>query len=63
MSHPPHQNQIDRSWSPRAYSVLSIGAAIGEALPLTHIITHLEPLEDPLSLDDRDLDRIITTDR
>ena len=37
--------------------------AIGEALPLTHIITHLELLEDPLSLDDRDLDRINTTHR
>ena len=34
----------------------AIELAIGEALPLTHIITHLEPLEDPLSLDDRDLD-------
>ena len=41
----------------------AIELAIGEALPLTHIITHLEPLEDPLSLDDRDLDRIITTRR
>ena len=40
-----------------------IELAIGEALPLTHIITHLEPLEDPLSLDDRNLDRIITTHR
>lgn len=39
----------------------AIELAIGEALPLTHIITHLEPLEDPLSLDDRDLDRIIKT--
>lgn len=31
--------------------------AIAAALPGTHVMTHLEPIEDPLSWSDRDLDR------
>ena len=34
-----------------------IELAINRALPSTHIITHLEPLEDPVSWDDQGLDR------
>ena len=34
-----------------------IELAIIKALPGTHVITHLEPLEDPISWADRDLDR------
>lgn len=34
-----------------------IEIAIGQALPGTHVITHLEPLEDPLSWADQELDR------
>lgn len=34
-----------------------IEIAIGRALPGTHVITHLEPLEDPLSWADQELDR------
>ena len=36
-----------------------IEAAIGTALPRTHITTHLEPMEDPLSMNDQDLDRTL----
>ncbi len=34
-----------------------IEVAISRALPSTHIITHLEPLEDPVSWEDQGLDR------
>jgi cation diffusion facilitator family transporter len=34
-----------------------IEAAIRDALPHTHITTHLEPLEDPASMHDQELDR------
>ena len=34
-----------------------IEADIRMALPRTHVTTHLEPLEDPASMNDRDLDR------
>ena len=40
----------------------AIELAICAALPVTHVITHLEPLEDPISWDDRDLDRITMSD-
>lgn len=36
-----------------------IELAISRALPSTNVITHLEPLEDPVSWDDQDLDRCI----
>lgn len=36
-----------------------IELAIGKALPGTHVTTHLEPLEDPASWDDQELDRTI----
>lgn len=35
-----------------------IELAISKALPNTHVTTHLEPLEDPVSWDDQELDRI-----
>ena len=35
-----------------------IELAINSALPSTHVMTHLEPLEDPLSWEDQELDRI-----
>ena len=34
-----------------------IEAAIATALPHTHVTTHLEPMEDPASMNDQDLDR------
>jgi len=34
-----------------------IELAIAQALPHTHVITHLEPIEDPISWDDQQLDR------
>jgi cation diffusion facilitator family transporter len=34
-----------------------VEAAVREALPLTTVLTHLEPREDPVSWDDRGLDR------
>ena len=34
-----------------------IELAISAALPGTHVTTHLEPLEDPISWDDQELDR------
>jgi cation diffusion facilitator family transporter len=37
-----------------------IEAAIREAIPHAHITTHLEPIEDPLSMADKELDRIKT---
>jgi cation diffusion facilitator family transporter len=40
----------------------AIELAIVTALPLTHAITHLEPLEDPTSWDDGQLDRPIDRD-
>ena len=36
-----------------------IEAAIRTALPHTHVTTHLEPMEDPLSMNDQDLDRML----
>lgn len=41
----------------------AIELAICTALPLTHVITHLEPLEDPTSWDDGELDRTIEIER
>lgn len=35
-----------------------IEADIRNALPHTHVTTHLEPLEDPASMNDQDLDRL-----
>ena len=43
--------QQGHDWSER------IEADIRQALPHVHVITHLEPLEDPLSLVDQGLDR------
>jgi cation diffusion facilitator family transporter len=43
--------QQGHDWSER------IEADIQRALPYAHLTTHLEPLEDPLSLADQDLDR------
>jgi cation diffusion facilitator family transporter len=43
--------QQGHDWSER------IEADIHQALPYAHLTTHLEPLEDPLSLADQDLDR------
>jgi cation diffusion facilitator family transporter len=43
--------QHGHDWSER------IEADIREAVPHVHITTHLEPLEDPVSLADQDLDR------
>lgn len=40
-----------------------IELAIGQRLPETHIMTHLEPLEDPASWDDQHLDRLPKLDR
>jgi divalent metal cation (Fe/Co/Zn/Cd) transporter len=34
-----------------------IEAKVREALPQAHVFTHLEPREDPVSWDDRRLDR------
>jgi cation diffusion facilitator family transporter len=39
-----------------------IEAAIREAIPHAHITTHLEPIEDPLSMADKELDRTKTID-
>ena len=36
-----------------------IELAISRAMPGTNVITHLEPLEDPVSWEDQDLDRLI----
>ena len=33
---------------------------IREALPYTHVTTHVEPLEDPASMSDQELDRAPT---
>jgi cation diffusion facilitator family transporter len=38
----------------------AIELAIVTALPLTHVITHLEPLEDPIAWDDGQLDRQVS---
>jgi divalent metal cation (Fe/Co/Zn/Cd) transporter len=35
----------------------AIEAAVREKLPGAHVFTHLEPREDPVSWDDRGLDR------
>jgi cation diffusion facilitator family transporter len=43
--------QVAHDWSER------IEADIRAAVPGTHVTTHLEPIEDPLSLADADLDR------
>ena len=34
-----------------------IGLTIGGSLPGTYVFTHLEPLEDPISWQDQELDR------
>lgn len=36
-----------------------IELSIGRALPHTHVTTHLEPIEDPISWDDQQLDRTL----
>ncbi|WP_301102144.1 cation diffusion facilitator family transporter [Propionivibrio sp.] len=43
--------QYAHDWAER------IEAAIRHALPFTHITTHVEPLEDPASMSDQELDR------
>ena len=43
--------QVGHDWSER------IEADIRLALPHAHVTTHLEPIEDPLSMIDKDLDR------
>lgn len=43
--------QEGHDWSER------IEAEIARALPHTHVTTHLEPMEDPRSMNDQDLDR------
>jgi divalent metal cation (Fe/Co/Zn/Cd) transporter len=35
---------------------------IRNALPHTHITTHVEPLEDPASMDDQELIRVVSRD-
>ena len=44
--------QIGHDWAER------IETDICKALPHTHVTTHLEPMEDPASMNDQDLDRI-----
>lgn len=44
--------QLGHDWAER------IEADIRYALPQTHVTTHLEPLEDPASMNDQDLDRL-----
>jgi cation diffusion facilitator family transporter len=44
--------QIGHDWAEQ------IETDICKALPHTHVTTHLEPMEDPLSMNDQDLDRI-----
>jgi hypothetical protein len=39
----------------------AIELAIIKALPDTHVMSHLEPLEDPVSWDDQSLERITNT--
>ena len=36
-----------------------IELAISKALPSTHVTTHLEPIEDPVSWEDQELDRTL----
>jgi cation diffusion facilitator family transporter len=43
--------QLGHEWADR------IELDIGKAIPRAHITTHLEPMEDPVSMDDQDLDR------
>jgi cation diffusion facilitator family transporter len=43
--------QVGHDWADR------IELDIGKAIPRAHITTHLEPMEDPVSMDDQDLDR------
>lgn len=43
--------QLGHDWADR------IELDIGKAIPRAHITTHLEPMEDPVSMDDQDLDR------
>ena len=43
--------QIGHDWAER------IETDICKALPHTHVTTHLEPMEDPASMNDQDLDR------
>lgn len=37
-----------------------IEADIRSALPHTHVTTHVEPLEDPASMNDQDLDPVVS---
>jgi cation diffusion facilitator family transporter len=43
--------QLGHDWADR------IELDISKAIPRAHITTHLEPIEDPVSMDDQDLDR------
>ena len=43
--------QLGHEWADR------IERDIGKAIPRAHITTHLEPMEDPVSMDDQGLDR------
>jgi cation diffusion facilitator family transporter len=43
--------QLGHEWADR------IELDIGKAIPRAHITTHLEPMEDPVSMDDQGLDR------
>ncbi|MGB9194507.1 MAG: cation diffusion facilitator family transporter [Azonexus sp.] len=43
--------QLGHDWADR------IELDIGKAIPRAHITTHLEPMEDPVSMDDQGLDR------
>jgi cation diffusion facilitator family transporter len=50
---------VPRRWSVQAGHDLCerIEAGIRDALPMTTVFTHLEPIEDPVSHQDQDLDR------
>ncbi len=51
---------VPGSWSVQKGHDLceKIEAAVRDALPEGHVITHLEPREDPVSWEDRTLDRV-----
>ena len=45
--------QVGHDWLER------IEADIRAAVPNAHVITHLEPMEDPRALSDQSLDRVL----
>jgi cation diffusion facilitator family transporter len=53
---------VPGNWSVQRGHALceEIELAIVRSLPQTHVLTHLEPLEDPTSWDDQNLDRTIS---